>query len=143
MLFRSYLAEDILTKVDRMSMAHALEVRAPLLDYRVVEFACRLPLEFKMRRCVTKRILRDAALGYVPAPILKRSKYGFQTPLGYWFKGGLQAWAKQRLFDQAHGLFQKRGVERIWEEHQSGRADNAHKIWLLIFFNEWHDQFAR
>jgi asparagine synthase (glutamine-hydrolysing) len=139
---QTYLAEDILTKVDRMSMAHALEVRAPLLDYRVVEFACRLPLSFKMKGWTTKRILRDVAREHVPQPILQRSKYGFQIPLGSWFKGGLQAWAKQRLFDQAHSFFHKPAVERVWQEHQSGRADNAHKIWLLIFFNEWYDQFC-
>jgi asparagine synthase (glutamine-hydrolysing) len=140
---QTYLAEDILTKVDRMSMAHALEVRAPLLDYRVVEFACRLPLGFKIKGRVTKRILKDAARGHVPPAILNRSKYGFQIPLGLWFKGGLRTWAQQRLFDQAHGFFQKRAVEKVWEEHQKGRADNAHKIWLLIFFNEWYDQFGK
>ncbi len=140
---QTYLAEDILTKVDRMSMAHALEVRAPLLDYRVVEFACRLPLVFKIRGRTTKRILRDAARGHVPQAILNRSKYGFQIPLGSWFKGDLRAWAQQRLFDYSHGFFQKRTVEKVWEEHQKGRADNAHKIWLLIFFNEWYDQFGK
>jgi asparagine synthase (glutamine-hydrolysing) len=140
---QTYLAEDILTKVDRMSMAHALEVRAPLLDYRVVEFACRLPLGFKIKGRVTKRILKDAARGHVPPAILNRSKYGFQIPLGLWFKGGLRTWAQQRLFDQAHSFFRKRAVEKVWEEHQKGRADNAHKIWLLIFFNEWYEQFGK
>ncbi len=139
---QTYLGEDILTKVDRMSMAHSLEVRAPLLDYRVVEFACRLPLAFKIKGATTKRILRDAARGHVPEPILKRSKYGFQIPLGTWFKEGLRAWAQQRLFDRAHGFFQEKSLEKIWEDHQRGRTDNAHKIWLLIFFNEWYDQFA-
>jgi asparagine synthase (glutamine-hydrolysing) len=140
---QTYLAEDILTKVDRMSMAHALEVRAPLLDYRVVEFACRLPLGFKIKGRTQKRILKDAARGHVSQPILNRSKYGFQIPLGAWFKGGLRNWAQQRLFDQAHSFFHRRTVEKIWENHQNGRADNAHKIWLLIFFNEWYDQFGR
>jgi asparagine synthase (glutamine-hydrolysing) len=140
---QTYLAEDILTKVDRMSMAHALEVRAPLLDYRVVEFACRLPLAFKIKGRTTKRILKDAARSHVPDPILNRSKYGFQIPLGSWFKGGLRTWAKQRLFDHTQGFFHRKTVEKVWEDHQNGRADNAHKIWLLISFNEWYDQFGK
>lgn len=138
---QTYLAEDILTKVDRMSMAHALEVRSPLLDYRVVELACRMPLGFKIRRGKTKRILRDAARGHVPAAILSRSKYGFQIPLGSWFKGTLLNWAEQRLMDSNHGLFDRSVVQRLWQEHQRGIADHTHRIWLLISFNEWHAQF--
>ncbi len=138
---QTYLAEDILTKVDRMSMAHALEVRSPLLDYRVVEFACRLPRRFKIEGRTTKRLLRDVARGRIPEAIINRSKYGFQVPLGAWFKGDLKAWARSRLFDASHGLFQKEFVEALWKEHQQGRVDHTHRIWLLLFFNEWHDQF--
>ncbi|MBI4964516.1 MAG: asparagine synthase (glutamine-hydrolyzing) [Desulfomonile tiedjei] len=140
---QTYLAEDILTKVDRMSMAHALEVRSPLLDYRVVELAGRMPLRFKIRGVGTKRILRDAAQGRVPAEILGRSKYGFQIPLGSWFKGRLKSWGEQRLMESTHGLFDKKGVEDLWKEHQLGRADHTHRLWLLIFFNEWHEQFRQ
>jgi asparagine synthase (glutamine-hydrolysing) len=139
---QTYLAEDILTKVDRMSMAHALEVRSPLLDYRVVEFACRLPRAFKIQGRTTKKILRDTAAGRVPHAILDRSKYGFQVPLGAWFKGDLKAWAQSRLLDGVHGLLDKRFVETIWQEHQQGRVDHTHRIWLLLFFNEWFDQFC-
>ena len=78
----TYLAEDILTKSDRMSMAHSLEVRSPLLDYRIVELACRMPLNFKIKGMTTKRILRDVARKYVPEPILKRSKYRLPGPSG-------------------------------------------------------------
>ncbi|MGO9120741.1 MAG: asparagine synthase (glutamine-hydrolyzing) [Desulfomonilaceae bacterium] len=136
----TYLAEDILTKSDRMSMAHALEVRSPLLDYRIVELACRMPLDFKLKGLTTKRILRDVAREYVPQPILKRSKYGFQVPLGRWFKGDLRNWTEQRLMDSQHSFLDKTEVERLWVEHLKGKADHAHKIWLLIFFNEWHEQ---
>ena len=139
---QTYLAEDILTKADRMSMAHALEVRSPLLDYRIVEFACRLSLDRKIRGMTTKRILRDVARGRVPDPILKRSKYGFQVPLGAWFKKDLKNWAQERLFDSGHGLVAKGLVETLWNQHQSGQADNAHKIWLLMIFNEWYEQFS-
>ncbi|MFH1113586.1 MAG: asparagine synthase (glutamine-hydrolyzing) [Pseudomonadota bacterium] len=139
----TYMAEDILTKVDRMSMAHALEVRCPLLDYRIVEFACRLPWTSKIRGFTTKSILRQAARGHVPDPILNRSKYGFQVPLGQWFKGDLKTWAEERLMDAPHGYFDQRFVENLWKEHQSGRADHTHRIWLVLFFNEWFAQFAR
>jgi asparagine synthase (glutamine-hydrolysing) len=139
---QTYMAEDILTKVDRMSMAHALEVRSPLLDYRVVELACRMPVGFKITYRTTKRILRDVAAPYVLDAILKRSKYGFQVPLGLWFKTDLKQWAEDRLLGQSHDFFRKDQVEKIWTEHQSGRADNAHKIWLLLVFNEWRTLIA-
>jgi len=138
---QTYLAEDILTKVDRMSMAHALEVRCPLLDHRVVEFASRMPLSFKIRGLKTKRVLRDVAQGHVPAGIIGRSKYGFQIPLGSWFKRGLKDWAEQRLMECPHGIFDKGVVQELWKEHQLGHADHTHRLWLLIFFNEWHAQF--
>jgi len=137
---QTYLAEDILTKVDRMSMAHALEVRSPLLDHRVVELACRLPLGFKIRGRTTKRILRDVARPHVPPPILQRSKYGFQAPLGAWFKSELRAWAESRLMENTHGLLDRKSVEALWRQHQEGRADHAHRIWLIMIFNEWYDQ---
>lgn len=140
---QTYMAEDILTKVDRMTMAHALEVRSPLLDYRVVEFACRLPREFKIQARTTKRILRRAARGHVPNPILKRSKYGFQVPLGEWFKGKLRSWAQERLYSPGHDRFNSEFVRRLWDDHQQGRVDNTHRIWLLLVFNEWFAQFGR
>jgi asparagine synthase (glutamine-hydrolysing) len=139
---QTYLAEDILTKVDRMSMAHALEVRSPFLDHRVVEFACRLPRKFKIQGKTTKKILRDIARGHIPDAVLNRSKYGFQVPLGAWFKSNLKVWARNRLLNPSHGLFEKKLVESIWQEHQQGRVDHTHRIWLLLFFNEWFDQFG-
>ncbi len=140
---QTYMAEDILTKVDRMSMAHALEVRSPLLDYRVVELACSMPLGFKIALGTTKRILKDTARGQIPDAILKRSKYGFQVPLGAWFKGELKSWAEERLFDVSHGHFNRPFVERIWNEHLLGRSDHTHRLWLLLVFNEWAHQTAR
>lgn len=138
----TYLAEDILTKVDRMSMAHSLEVRAPLLDYRVVEFACRTPLGFKLRGLKQKRILKDAAHSIIPEAIVNRSKYGFQVPLGDWFKNSLKSWASERLFDSGADLFRRGFVEKLWLDHVTGRVDNAHKIWLLLAFNEWREQLG-
>ena len=134
---QTYMAEDVLTKVDRTSMAHSLEVRAPLLDYRIVEFACRAPLSFKLAGWTQKKILKDAANGLVPKKILTRSKYGFQAPLGGWFRGRLRKWAEERLLESDGGLVDKRATRNIWDDHIEGRADNAHKIWLLLVLNQW------
>jgi asparagine synthase (glutamine-hydrolysing) len=126
-------------------MAHSLEVRAPLLDYRVVEFACRSPLSFKLNGRVQKRILKDVAGDLIPQEIVNRPKYGFQIPLGEWFKGRLKQWAEPRLLEPEHNLFNNKAVNRLWDDHLQGRADNAHKIWLLLVLNQWsitfgHDQ---
>jgi len=138
---RTYLAEDILTKVDRMSMAHSLEVRAPLLDYRVVELACSMPLRFKLKGRATKRILKDVAKPYVPREILRRSKYGFQVPLGAWFKAELKDWARERLLDRENPYARREAVEKLWNEHQQGKEDHTHKLWLILVLNEWLRQY--
>jgi asparagine synthase (glutamine-hydrolysing) len=138
----TYLAEDILTKVDRMSMAHALEVRAPLLDYRIVELACRLPLGFKLAGGVSKRILKDAAAELVPETIMRRSKYGFQPPLGLWFKTGLKKWAGERIMDGRTGELDQKAVERLWRDHLAGRADHGLRLWLILVLREWRDQLG-
>jgi asparagine synthase (glutamine-hydrolysing) len=137
---QTYLSEDILTKVDRMSMAHALEVRCPLLDHRVVDLACRMPLRFKLRGRTSKRILREVAAPHVPPEILKRIKYGFQIPLGQWLKGSLNNWARDRLLCFSHDFLNRGFVEEIWRDHQCGKNDHAHKIWLILIFNEWYDR---
>ncbi len=133
----TYLGEDILTKVDRMSMAHSLEVRSPLLDYRVVELACRMPLDFKLKGMSGKRILRDVAKGIVPDSIIKRSKYGFQVPLGEWFRKDLRRWAGRKLFGSRYSRFNDEFVKEIWTQHLLGNKDNTFKIWLLIIFKDW------
>lgn len=137
---QTYMAEDILTKVDRMSMAHSLEVRSPLLDYRVVELACKMPLGFKMGYRQTKKILRNVSRGLVPSEILERSKYGFQVPLGQWFKTDLRKWAEDRLLGGRHTVFKREQIEKTWSEHLAGKADNAHKLWLILIFSEWESQ---
>jgi asparagine synthase (glutamine-hydrolysing) len=133
----TYLAEDILTKTDRMSMAHALEVRCPFLDVRVVESACRMPVGFKLRRGSTKRILRDVAAGIVPEAVLKRPKQGFQIPLGSALKAGLREWSHDLLSSHADSLFHTKEALRLWEAHMDGKADNSRKLWLLLALSEW------
>lgn len=140
---QTYLAEDILTKVDRMSMAHSLEVRCPLLDHRIVELACRMPVGFKLKGTGSKRILREIAKPLVPSAILTRPKYGFQIPLGEWLKGKLRSWAESILFDYSHRLLDRAFIVQLWDEHQSGKCDHAHRLWLILIFQEWYSQFSR
>jgi asparagine synthase (glutamine-hydrolysing) len=136
----TYLAEDILTKVDRTSMTHALEVRCPLLDYRIVELACRMPLEYKIRFGSAKRILKDVARNIVPSEILDRRKYGFQAPLGEWLKKELRDWAGQRLMYERNSILDPDVARSVWDDHLNGVRDNGHRIWLLLFFQEWHER---
>jgi asparagine synthase (glutamine-hydrolysing) len=136
---QTYMAEDILTKVDRMSMAHSLEVRSPLLDYRVVELACSSPLGFKMKGTVLKRILKDVAKDYVPPQILNRTKYGFQVPMGQWLKSELKGWAGSSLFDSGNSHLNKKALERLWDEHQRGACDHGLRIWSALVFIHWAD----
>jgi asparagine synthase (glutamine-hydrolysing) len=138
---QTYMAEDILTKVDRMSMAHALEVRSPLLDYRIVELACRMPGSFKIRGFTQKNILKETAADLVPREIINRKKYGFQVPIGLWFKTDLKQWGYEQLIEAPrHNLLNMEEVKSIWNAHQKGRADNGHKIWSLLVLNEWFRQ---
>ncbi|MCD6500284.1 MAG: asparagine synthase (glutamine-hydrolyzing) [Deltaproteobacteria bacterium] len=138
--FMRYLPGDILTKVDRMSMAHSLEARVPLLDHKVVEFAWSLPTEWKLKGNKTKRILRDLIEPHMPAEVLSHRKQGFSVPLARWFRTEL----KDMLADALHcDLYQKSGrfqgdyvLDLFWQ-HQSGRFDHRHRLWLLLVFALW------
>ena len=121
--FETYLPEDILTKVDRMSMAHSIESRVPLLDNDVVDFAARLPAALKIRNGRKKHILKEAAAGLVPASILARRKQGFAVPVGGWFRGDLREFFSDVLLSaraRERGYFQPRFVERLVREQSKG-----------------------
>lgn len=134
----SYLPEDILVKVDRMSMAHALEVRNPFLDYRVIELACRMPLEFKLRGSEQKRILRDTFADLIPPALRNRPKHGFAVPLGDWFRGLLKDDFEETVLGTTANDFVNRDeIFRLWREHQTGSADNGFKLWTLFVFYRW------
>jgi asparagine synthase (glutamine-hydrolysing) len=135
-----YLPDDILTKMDRASMAHSLEVRSPFMDYRVVEFACRLPLRFKLKGLTTKHLLRKAFAGDLPSEPLKRQKHGFAVPMGDWFQGPLKAVYKDVvLAGSMEALVNKEEAGRLLKEHQCGRTDHGHRLWLLLFLHAWHN----
>ena len=141
-----YMAEDILTKVDRASMAVSLETRAPLLDPRIGQFAASLPLDYKLRGNKGKYILKKSVEGLLPKSILTRSKKGFGIPIAQWLKGRLnplmhELLAPQRLKDQ--GLFEPGYVQTLIAEHEKGIASHHKQLWTLLVFQLWHDNFLR
>lgn len=135
----AYLADDILTKVDRTSMAVSLEVRVPILDHRIVEFSWKLPINYKLAPSGDrgKLILRKLLYRYVPAELIERPKMGFGVPLGQWLRGPLREWAEDLLACVPRdGVLTSGAVQKAWEEHQSGRADER-KIWAVLMYLQW------
>lgn len=143
--FKTYLPDEILTKVDRASMAHALEVRCPLLDRRVVEFAASLPASRRIRGGRTKIVLREAMAGLVPPAVLARTKMGFAVPLRSWLRADAEALVAERLLpDRRLDTFLVPGrVRGLWEEHRSGRHDRSRVLWSLLMLSAWLDQRER
>ncbi len=137
-----YLPGDILTKLDRASMAAALEARCPLLDHRVVEFAWRLPTEVKVRSRKGKRVLRRVLRRYVPEALFDRPKQGFNVPVGLWLKGPLRDWAEGMLCEKrlrSEGLLDPDRVRACWQEHLTGRRDRQLQLWVILMFQAWFD----
>ncbi len=138
---RTYMMDQVLVKVDRASMAHALEVRAPFLDTRVVDLANHLPPSFKLRGLTRKYILKKLMEGKLPDDILYRKKQGFGTPIGSWLKGPLAPWMQEVLAPAEltkTGLFNPTYVERLVAEHLDGRRDNRKQLWTLLVFMLWY-----
>jgi asparagine synthase (glutamine-hydrolysing) len=143
---RSYLPDDILVKVDRVAMAASLETRVPLLDYRLVEFALRLPLHQKMRDGQGKWILRRVLDRYVPRHLVERRKMGFGIPIHAWLRGPLRDWA-QSLLDVsalgAGGLIDPQPVDALWQDHLAGRHDWGYRLWPVLMFEAWRREAGR
>jgi asparagine synthase (glutamine-hydrolysing) len=141
---RLYLPDDILVKIDIASMAHGLEVRAPLLDRRVVEFAATLPPSWKLRGLVRKALLRRVARGILPPPILARRKMGFAVPIDRWLRGELREMANDVLLDaraRSRGWLRTAEVSRLLREHERGEAHHHAKLWALLVLELWHREF--
>jgi len=134
---KTYLVGDILTKVDRASMAHALEVRVPLLDHSLVEWIAQLPPELKLKQGEGKYLLKKVLEPYLPQDILYRPKMGFSVPLASWFRGPLRQRVRDAVLGPTlaqTGYFNRAFLEELVEHHQSGRRDNSAALWSLLMF---------
>jgi asparagine synthase (glutamine-hydrolysing) len=136
----NYLPDDILTKVDRASMAVSLEARVPLLDHRAVELAWRMPVNFKVRNGQAKWALRQILYKYVPARLIERPKMGFNVPVDGWLRGPLRPWAEELLSQEALGKHQLLNIEMVrkkWKEHLSGSRNWHFQLWNVLMFQQW------
>jgi asparagine synthase (glutamine-hydrolysing) len=140
---KTYLVDDILTKVDRMSMAVSLEAREPLLDHKLLEFAATVPTALKLKDGRGKYLLRKLLARRIPQPIVDRPKHGFEAPIGEWLRGPLVDAVNDLLLDgrlRARGIFNDRTIADMWREHRTGARDHRHRLWSLVMLELWFRQ---
>ena len=144
--YTGYMVGDILVKVDRATMAVGLEVRCPILDTRVSEFAWTLPNSYLMDQKGGKRILRNVLERYVPGKFTDRPKRGFGVPIDDWLKGPLREWAEElisvRMLRET-GYLEPEAVRRLWEQHLCGWRNHSNILWSILMFQAWHTNLAR
>ena len=142
--FHSYLPYDLLTKVDRASMACGLECRSPFLDHELVGFALSLPWKWRQGRVGGKRILKDWARSFLPEDVLTRPKMGFGVPVGQWFRGELRDLLREELGQSdslCRQIFRPDWLEQLLDAHLSGRANYEHPLWSLLMLELWREQW--
>lgn len=143
---KTYLVDNILVKVDRMSMANSLEVRAPFLSHRFVEFAMKIPGDMKIRGFRTKFILKEALVDRLPRSVRHRSKQGFTIPMRNWLRSDLRPLLLDTLSPSRIvrvGLFRRECIDRWIKEHERGVEDHSHRLWALMLFHLWYDLYVR
>jgi asparagine synthase (glutamine-hydrolysing) len=143
---KTYLADDILVKVDRMSMANSLEARTPYLDYRVAEFAMGLPSNLKLNGFKTKYLLKRCMAGRLPSTILNRKKEGFSIPMKNWLKQELRPMMEEVLSPdriKQEGLFNFSYIEKLKADHLRGVANYSHQLWSLMVFEIWREAYLK
>ena len=136
----TYLADDILCKVDRAAMACSLETRVPFLDHRIVQLAWQLPLDMKVRGKTGKWALRQVLYKFVPKELIDRPKTGFAIPIGNWLRGPLRGWVESLINVQrlnSEGYLRSEPIRQVWAEHLSGRHDHSSKLWTVLMFQAW------
>jgi asparagine synthase (glutamine-hydrolysing) len=141
---KTYLLDDLLPKMDRMSMAHALETRSPLLDRALAQYVATLPDALKRRGRHGKVVLKQAVADLLPARILQRKKHGFGVPLGAWFRGELRPLVEDTLLagSRLGRRLDAAALRRIFDDHVSGRADRGHQLWTLLTLELWMRKHA-
>lgn len=140
----AYMPDDILCKVDRATMAVALESRAPLMDHRVAEFIWSLPPEFKHRDGKSKWLLRQVLYKYVPSTLIERPKMGFEVPIGLWLRGGLRDWAEDLLAPERlkrEGYLEADVISRLWTQHQNETHNWGAQLWNVLMFQSWLEKY--
>jgi len=136
----TYLVDDVLTKVDRTSMANSLEVRVPILDHKVVEFSSTIPSSMKINKMDQKIIFKDAMKDALPQEIITHKKQGFSVPMSMWFRESLKDYLSDTLLSsdaKINDYFCKDAVREIVSNHNKGFRDYSSKIWALLFLEEW------
>jgi asparagine synthase (glutamine-hydrolysing) len=139
-----YMTEDVLVKVDRISMAHSLEIRSPLLDHRIIEFAATLPSHLKLDKRKGKIVLRNLASRRLPRQILDQPKTGFSIPAGQWLRNELKPMAEAAVFKKtglAAQTLDRKELTRIWNEHQSSRREHSVFLWVIMMLDLWERAF--
>jgi asparagine synthase (glutamine-hydrolysing) len=141
---KTYLTDDVLTKVDRATMANSLESRAPLLDHKLVEFAARIPEDLKLRGRRGKHLFRSVARKLLPAACLDKPKQGFAIPLARWFRSDLATLMGDTLESRSfkeRGIFDPKTAGACWDAHRMGLADHGEHLWLILTFELWARRF--
>ncbi len=139
---KTYLTDDILTKVDRASMAVSLEVRAPMLDHKFLERVASIPSSLKLRNGLGKYIFKKALEPVLPSDILYRPKQGFAIPLDVWFKRDLKEMAHHIILETEDGILDRSFLRKIWDQHQKGYYDRSALLWSTLMFRKWHQTFC-
>ncbi|MBF0468370.1 MAG: asparagine synthase (glutamine-hydrolyzing) [Desulfamplus sp.] len=141
---KTYLCDDILTKVDRASMAVSLEVRCPILDHKFMEYVAKIPYDLKLKRREGKHIFKKALKSYLPDDILYRKKMGFSVPILEWLRKDLKAYSERLIFESPATdiYFNRAFLEKIWKEHQSLIMNWSSPLWAVMIFNLWHEKFV-
>jgi asparagine synthase (glutamine-hydrolysing) len=142
--FKTYLPDDILTKVDRATMGVALEGRDPFLDHKLIEYIVKLPISYKYRNGIAKHLLKKILFKYVPQKLLDRPKQGFGIPVYEWFKGDLKTLYKDSLSKekiQKENILNPAVVERLLQDYLNDKGVNPHKLWFLFMFEMWREKW--
>lgn len=143
---KTYLVDDILTKVDRASMAHALEVRVPILDHKFVELVAQIPSHLKLNGRESKYIFKKTMSRLLPENVLYRNKMGFSIPIQEWFRKDIKDMAEEILFStesQNRGFFDYSFIQKLWQEHQRGTGNHSSILWGLLMFEKWYQKWMK